>query len=373
MSSLTKARILQFHEENAFLRTAPLPPISAGEGDLSADDLVVPLEERVIAAAAEALESGQTHYVDVPGIAPLRQAIAAYLRDMTGADYQQPNVVVTAGMQEARFLTIQMIGEQFDRIAIPAVAHPGVRKGIGVRPMKTEHLPVDPTTLLPTVEGVRAALESGTRFMYLESPSRLTGAAYSAEQVIEIASLISTYEATAIWDQGLAPWTMAYTSLASNSGLMGRTALIGEAFPGMGLASWHIGYIAAPEAHVQPMTSQKQIMAICTSTAAQYAALEVSKFYGESQPAQAQRLAAKRSQLADMASAAGIDVLPGDAATVLALRFDAAKKAHAVAALADAGFAAADGAAFGAPDVLRLTISYDDAAEKAVRLLASKG
>jgi aspartate/methionine/tyrosine aminotransferase len=373
MSSSTKARILQLYEENAFLRTPLLPPISAGDGDLSADDLVVPLEERIIAAASEALEAGQTHYVDVPGIAPLRQAVAAYLRDMTGADYQQPNIVVTAGMQEARFLTIQMIGEHFDRIAIPAVVHPGVRKAIGVRPMKTEHMPVDPTTLLPTVDAVRAALESGTRLMYLEAPSRLTGAAYSAEQVSEIAGLISTYEATVIWDQGLAPWTTAYRSLVANSGLMGRTALIGEAFPGMGLASWHIGYIAAPEAHIQPMTSQKQIMAICTSTAAQYAALEVSKFYGESQPAQVRRLGAKRSQFADMASAAGIDVLPGDAAMVLALRFDAAKKAQAAAALADAGLAAADGAEFGAPETLRLTITYDDAAEKAVRLLASKG
>ncbi|PJF27418.1 MAG: hypothetical protein CUN53_04125 [Phototrophicales bacterium] len=373
MSSSTIARILQLHEENAFLRTSLLPPISAGEGDLSADDLVVPLEERVIAAAAEALEAGQTHYVDVPGIAPLRQAIAAYLRDMTGADYQQPKIVVTAGMQEARFLTIQMIGEQFDRIAIPAVVHPGVRKAIGVRPMKTEHIPVDPTTLLPSVDAVRAALESGTRLLYLESPSRLTGAAYSAEQVIEIAALISTYEATAIWDQGLAPWTTEYMSLAAHSGLIERVALIGEAFPGMGLASWYIGYIAAPEAHVQPMTSQKQIMAICTGTAAQYAALEVSKFYSESQPAQVRRLAAKRAQIAEVASAAGIDVLPGDAATVLALRFKAAKKAEAAAALADAGFAAADGAAFGAPETLRLTISYDDAAEKSLRLLASKG
>jgi aspartate/methionine/tyrosine aminotransferase len=373
MSSSTKARILQFHQENAFLRTPLLPPISAGDGDLSADDLVVPLEERVIAAAAEALEAGQTHYVDVPGIAPLRQAVAAYLRGMTGADYQQPNMVITAGMQESRFLTIQMIGEHFDRIAIPVVVHPGVRKAIGVRPMKTEHLPVDQATLLPTVDAVRAALEAGTRLLYLESPSRLTGASYSPEQSIEIASLVSTYEATVIWDQGLAPWTAAYASLASNTGMVERAALIGEAFPGMGLASWHIGYIAAPAAHVQPMTSQKQIMAICTSTAAQYAALEVSKFYSDSQPAQVRRLAAKRSQIAVMASSAGIDVLAGDVATVLALRFDPAAKAGAAAALAEAGLVAADGADFGAPDTLRLTISYDDAAQSAVRQLASKG
>jgi aspartate/methionine/tyrosine aminotransferase len=368
MSSATIERVLRLHDENALLRSAVLPPVSTHDGDLSADDLIVPLDERVIAAAVDALESGQTHYVDVPGIAPLRQAVAAYLSAQTGANYQQPNVIVTAGIQESRFLTIQMIGESFGRIALPAVGHPGVRKAVGVRAMQTDVIPVDPATMLAAVDGVRAALQAGARLLYLESPSRLTGAAYTAEQVAALAALARDYTATILWDQGLSPWAAAYTSLGSQPDMLEHAALIGEAFPGMGLSSWLIGYIAAPEALVPPMQSQKQIMAICTSTAAQYAALESSRLYAESLPSQVARLAAKRDQIA--AAVSGAEVMPGSTATVLALRFALDAKAAALAKLIAAGFSAADGADFGAPDILRLTISHSDAAERAVQQLA---
>jgi aspartate/methionine/tyrosine aminotransferase len=138
---------------------------------------------------------------------------------------------------------------------------------------------------------------------------------------------------------------------------------IGEAFPGMGLGSWFIGYIAAPEALIPPMQSQKQIMAICTSTASQYAALEASRIFSEGQPGHAARLreiqAALRARLAD----AGGQALPGVTATVLAIK----------APSAPAGLEAslADGADFGAPGVWRVTVSFSTEAEAAVKELVS--
>ena len=129
MASQTKADILAGHAANTALNT-PIPAqVAQHEKDLAADGMRRPLDERIIAASAEALEAGQTHYVDVPGIAPLRSAIADYLNGDTAARYESGNIIVTAGVQEARFLTIQKIGEQFDGIGIPAVAHPGVQKG----------------------------------------------------------------------------------------------------------------------------------------------------------------------------------------------------------------------------------------------------
>ncbi|MDL1899520.1 pyridoxal phosphate-dependent aminotransferase [Anaerolineae bacterium CFX9] len=364
MTSQTKTTILQRHSENALLNAAILSPTIRNERDLSADELYAPLDEAIIATAVEALESGQTHYVDVPGIPPLRQALAEYLNASAGTSLQSSNVIVTAGVQESRFLTIQMVGEQFDRIGVPSVVHPGVKKAIGVRPKPIDWIEVDSATLLPTPDAIRSVLASGTRLLYLESPSRLTGAAYDSAAVAAIAALAGEFEATVIWDQGLAPWASSYHSLGASAAE--RTLLIGEAFPGMGLSSWFIGYIAAPEALIPPMQSQKQIMAICTSTPSQYAALEASKHFGERAASSVQRLSARRQQIA--ASASGT-VIPGDAAVVLALRFPAGEKAAALSRLNAAGYPVADGADFGAPDVIRLTISHSDAAEAAVRAL----
>lgn len=355
MVQSTKARILEQHRSNLLLNAAAPPLMARSTRDLSADELFSPLDERLIASAAEALDAGQTHYVDVPGIAALRAALATWLHTAFGAAFAQNNVIVTAGIQESRFLTIQMIGEVFGQIAVPAVAHPGVRKALGVRSLDVTLIAVDERTL-PSLDSLRAVLSAGTRLIYLESPARLTGAAYTHDEVQSISNLAREFDATIIWDQGLAPWTANYASLASVNETTERTVLIGETFPGMGLSSWFIGYIAAPEALVAPMQSQKQIMAICTSTAAQYAALEASRLYAESLPVQRERLGKLRA-----AVIAAIDathtIIPGGAVNVLALRPVGTSNGEILTRLASAGYSAADGAAFGAPDVLRITLS----------------
>jgi arginine:pyruvate transaminase len=361
MTSETIARILQQHHENALLVGSAPPLMARGEQDFAADESGSPIDERMIASAADALEAGQTHYVDVPGIGALRGALAEYLRDACGASYAQPNVIVTAGMQEARFLTLQMIGEQQASVAIPAVVHPGVRRALGVRKLPVQPIDVDERRL-PTLDWIRDALQGGNRLLYLESPSRLTGAVYSAAEVAAIAALATQFSAVVIWDQGLAPWSAEAVSLASVAGAADRTVVIGEGFPGMGMGSWFIGYIAAPENWIAPMTSQKQIMAICTATATQYAALEASNLYAESQPLTRQRLNAGREAVLNVL---GDRVIEGSTAAVVALRLTPDEKASALARLRVAGGDAADGDSFGAPDVLRLTITLHSAALQA--------
>jgi aspartate/methionine/tyrosine aminotransferase len=173
------------------------------------------------------------------------------------------------------------------------------------------------------------------------------------------------HQATVIWDQGLSPWTSGYAALAAQPDIAGQLLLIGEAFPGMGLSSWFIGYIASPEGTVPPMQSQKQIMAICTSTPAQYAALEASKLYGAAHPQTMQRIGEKRQKIA----ASLANIAPGTTATIVAVRFAADEKAQALARLSEAGYVVADGADFGAPDLVRLTISLGGAAEQAANLI----
>ena len=355
MASQQKAEILAAHKANTALG-APLPaPVARHQNDLSADGMLSPLDERIIAAAADALESGQTHYVDVPGIAPLRAQIADYLNNATSSRYESANIIITAGVQESRFLTIQKIGENYDNIGIAAVAHPGVQKALGVRARKVVSLPVDAERgYLPSVQAIAEAIAGGCQLLYLESPSRLTGAAYASEEVAAIAEALRDAGAAAIWDQGLAPWVEGgCRSLASTEDSPNLITTIGEAFPGMGLASWFIAYIAAPEDQIPAMQSQKQIMAICTSTAAQYAALEAGKLFDEARVPTLAQLARQKGGIIEAAAERNLGVIAGNALNIVALR----ASADAAALLRGAGFDFADGAAFGAPDVIRLTVN----------------
>ncbi|MCY4073786.1 MAG: pyridoxal phosphate-dependent aminotransferase [Chloroflexi bacterium] len=360
MASNTKSAILAQHRANADLNTPLLPQVARDDSDLAADGMCAPLDERIIAAASAALENGQTHYVDVPGIGPLRAAVADYLKSVAGAHYRAGNVVITAGVQESRFLSIQMIGVQYDSIALPAVVHPGVRKALGVRGRNPRTMPVDPAQgYLPSIDAIVQAAADGCRLFYLESPSRLSGAAYAADEVAAISQIIADNDAAVIWDQGLASWVEgAYASAAALDSDCARAAVIGEAYSGMGLASWFVGYIAAPEAWVSSMQSQKQIMAICTSTASQYAALEAGQLYTEARGRQLSRLARLRTDLLGAAGEAGLTVVGGEAVNIIALKLseDNMKK------ISRAGIDFAAGSLFGAPDVIRLNVNHSTAA-----------
>ncbi len=355
MSSASKAYLLNWHKANRALNT-PLPAQTMRHSaDFSADEAISPLDERIIASASEAMEAGQTHYVDVPGIAPLRAALADFLNSACGSAFGASNIIVTAGVQEARFLTIQKIGEMFDSIGVPAVAHPGVQKALGVRKRHVVSLPVDDARgYLPTIDGIAAAVADGCRLLYLESPSRLSGAAYAADEVAAICQIVSEHDAAVIWDQGLSPWVAGnYSSLTALESTPTRIAVLSDGWPGMGLSSWFLGAIAAPENWVASMQSQKQIMAICTATATQYAALEASQLYSESQAERLAQLGQQREALLQAAAAADLEALAGGALNIVALRAGAGGEA-ALEKLRGVG---ADGADFGAPDTIRLTIS----------------
>lgn len=355
MASKTKTEILAAHLANTALNAPLPPPVARHTKDLGADGLLSQLDERIIGASAEALEGGQTHYVDVPGIAPLRGEIANYLNSSTGARYQSGNIIVTAGLQESRFLTIQKIGENFDSIAVPAVIHPGARKALGVRARNVVSLAADAERgYLPTIEAISEAVAGGCRLLYLESPSSLSGAAYNNEAVAAIAQVLRDAGVAAIWDQSLAPWLAGgCSSLASTEASPTQITAIGEAFPGMGMASWFIGYIAAPEDQIPAMQSQKQIMAICTSTAAQFAALEASSLFEEARRLKLAQLAQGRSRAITTAADLNLDVIAGDALNIITLP----ASENARTKLRGAGFTFADGAPFGAPNVIRLSVS----------------
>jgi arginine:pyruvate transaminase len=371
MTSETIKNILDQLTANDLLTTSAPPLMPDSTGDLRMSYPSGQTDSQVTDAALSALRDGQTHYVDVPGIAPLREAVAGYLSEAYGTPYALGDILITAGVQEARFLTLQKIGQEFENILIPEVIDPGVRRSLGTRRLPITMLAVDPQTMLPTLETIREGLEVGGRLLYLESPSRLSGKAYDSEQIAELARLVKKYEATVIWDQGLAPWHASgnYSSLAAADDMSDRVVLLGEAWPGAGLDSWFIGYIATPSQWFEPMRSQKQIMAICTATASQYAALKAAQTYPALLEGQREHLHRQQQSLQKIAADSGMSELSGDTVSIIALKLPANKKEKALAALAAAGYRAADGADFGVPGLLRLTITGDQRIENALQSL----
>jgi len=347
---------------NADLTAAAPAPVGRHAFDLIADQPTRAIADAILDEVTLGLRAGQTHYVDVPGIAALREQLATALRVAGRADVETAGVVVTAGIQEARFLTIQVLAESHGVVAVPDVVHPGVRQALGIRaPASVVTMATDPARgHLVSVAEVERALAGGARLLLLESPVRLTGAAYDADAVGRIAELVARHDAHVVVDDGFAPWSDApVASLALAPAAAGRVTTIGEVLPGAGLEAWSLGFIATQKERTAGFTKLKQIMSICTSTPAQLAAVALGRDGADDVGAARSALAAARRDAVAAAEAAGLRVLPGQCAHVMA-----------VAGVAAAPVGSLDGAAFGAPGAARLLVTPDGATATVLRSAA---
>ena len=205
---------------------------------------------------------------------------------------------------------------------------------------------------IPSVAAIEHALQDGNRVIYLESPSLLTGFAYGAEQIRCIADLLQTHDALCVWDQSIAPAVPGrYLSLAEAA--PESTAAIGALWPGLGMEAWQIGYVAAPPACVESLIALKQVMSICTSTPAQWAAVGASAVFDEMHAKSLIDMEAERCQVLE---SVGDDqrVLVGEAVNSVAVNLGST--INVAKRLSGDNGLMADGASFGAPGVVRIAM-----------------
>ena len=159
----------------------PLEPTAVGidEIDLTTPEtLVVP--EHVQAAAAAALDRGETHYTTRPGVIPLREAIAQRLT-ADGFPASAETVLVTNGGAEALYIALQMLLAQSRRMVVAGPVPANVVamiRFIGAEPVL---LPTGvESRFYPSVDAVTAAEGSS---LLLSSPSPVTGLALSPSEL----------------------------------------------------------------------------------------------------------------------------------------------------------------------------------------------
>src|SRR2546423_40285 len=86
--------------------------------DLGGGDPDFPTPAHIVAAAADAMEAGDTHYVASPGIPELRRAIAEKLRADNRLEYDPGEIVVTPGGKAAIYAAIMALVDEGDEVLI---------------------------------------------------------------------------------------------------------------------------------------------------------------------------------------------------------------------------------------------------------------
>ena len=317
------------------------PLISGGQWDGS-----------VVGKVMDSLRSGETHYVEVPGHAGLRERIRGYLTSTGIAKGGQ--VLVTAGIQEARFLSVQALGKVLGKVAFPRVLHPGVREVLALRDLDCVFLEVGTDQRMLAPPAALGKLPGGVKVLYIESPSRFTGACYEKQELEEILGFCREQEVSIIVDSGLHAWAEGpCDSSAAGLQIDDSTFMIGEAWPGSGIDELHIGYVLASEEMVKKIAVQKQVISICTSAPSQNAAIAVAGDYRKRHVQTVANLKQTRVALESRLKDTGAEIVSSPVVNFIVCKANPAVRRK----LEAAKMSYTDSSCFGEPGLMQLPVS----------------
>ena len=329
-----------------------------GNKNLTFDHPSINDKKSLVEAAIAALEAGETHYADVPGVFKLRKLIGNYFQELGTSNINAENVLVTTGINESRFLSIQVLGQDLDGIAIPSVIDPNVKNIISLRKINTAYMGCNLQDYQTQIDEILRAVQTGYKLIYIENPSRLTGKLLLDGKLEEFFSILERNDAYSIIDIGFLPWTKnCKAQLSVLNQRFDRIALIGEAFPGIAVKGIQVGFIAANQDWIKAIQVQKQIISICTSAPTQYGAIKAGEIYHEKHNDSLEKLTELKTKIASSLHNKGIEIIPAESENIFAVRccdngiFTALKRAN---------YAVLQGKIFGANDVSRFSVPLDE-------------
>jgi aspartate aminotransferase len=234
-------------------------------------------------AAKQAIDQGATRYTAARGIVELRDAICQTSAKRRGGISHEPaDVVVSIGAKHTLFNLALALYDEGDEVLIPApywVSYPEQVRLAGATPVIVQTTEADGFRMTP--DALRAAITSKTKALILCSPSNPTGAAYSGEQLRELADVAAKHNFWIIVDEIYGQ--LVYGGFEQKSileiapELRDRIIIVDGVSKTFAMTGWRIGWMLAPE-YVAKACDKIQGQATTNPTAAaQYAALAALK------------------------------------------------------------------------------------------------
>lgn len=251
------------------LKAQGIDVIDLGGGD---PDFITPAHIRQ--AAADAMNSGDTHYVASAGTPALRKAIAAKLKGDNGVDYDPATeIIVTPGGKAALFQAMLTLVEPGVDILVlePAwVSYVPMIEVAGGRAI--------PVTLSGdqnwqvTRELLESAVTPATRGILFNSPCNPTGHVMSDAELQALADVAAEHDLLVFADdmyEKILYDGHTHTTIASLPGMWERTLTFNGLSKAYAMTGWRLGYVAGPRAYLDQIAKVHSHSVTCATSFAQ--------------------------------------------------------------------------------------------------------
>lgn len=281
--------------------------LGAGEPDFDTPD-------NIKKAAIDAINRGETKYTDVPGILPLREAIAAKFKRENGLDYDPSQVIAGTGGKQILYNAFAATLDAGDEVIIPApywVSYPDMVLLNGGEPVFVEATIENNFKI--TGAQLEAAITPKTKWFLFNSPSNPSGAAYSHAELKDLTDVLLKYpDVWVLTDdmyEHLCYGDFEFVTPAQvEPGLYDRTLTMNGVSKAYAMTGWRLGYCAGPPELIKAMSLIQGQSTSGTCSIAQWAGVEALNGTQDFIPERRKEFEARRDLVVSMLNqATGID------------------------------------------------------------------
>jgi len=202
----------------------------------------------ILKAMYSSATGGNTGYASIPGIQPLREAIAARVQTRTGVTTTHENIIVTPGGQAALFASHMAVCDPGDTALYlnPYYAtYPGTLRATGCVDVP---VPTRSANAFQPTRDELLAYAKGAKSLLINSPNNPSGVVYSRETMGIIADVCKAHDLWLISDEvyDTQVWEGTHISPRQLPGMAERTLVIGSMSKSHAMTGSRVGWVVAP-------------------------------------------------------------------------------------------------------------------------------
>ena len=275
VGALGVSGILRITDNANALKRAGRPVIVLGAGEPDFDT-----PPNIVEAAVRALARGETRYTVLDGSVAMKEAVQLKFRRDNGLDFALDEITVSAGAKQVIFNALMATLDAGDEVILPAPYWTSYADMVDICGGTVVAVPCDAAQgfrLQP--EQLEAVITPHTRWLFLNSPSNPTGAAYSAAQLSALADVLARHPQVMvlsddIYEHILYDGLTFATIAAVAPQLRDRTLTVNGVSKSYAMTGWRLGYGAGPKALIAAMAVVQSQVTSCPSSVSQAAAIE---------------------------------------------------------------------------------------------------
>ncbi len=249
--------------------------LSVGEPDF-------PTPRHISEAGKKAIDENFTKYTANEGILPLRQAIAARLKEENELEYDPSEIIVSNGAKHSIYNAMMALVNDGDEVIIPApywVSYPEMVKLAAGAPVIVKTREEDGFRLTP--EKLRDTIGPRTKAVFINNPCNPSGGGYSREELEALAEVIVEEDIFVIADEiygKLMYDGLKFVRFATlGPEVRKRSITIDGVSKAYAMTGWRIGWAAGPKEVISAMAKVQSHATSNASSVSQRAALEAYK------------------------------------------------------------------------------------------------